>query len=97
MPLNTILRGRVANWAITAWYVQRDDESLTFSCGAAFLLFGYDQGVMSGLLTGRAFTAQFPEIGQCEMILLYSLLTSSRHVTGRQWFSIAPRNRGRHL
>jgi MFS family permease len=25
-------------------------------------LFGYDQGVMSGLLTGRAFTNQFPEI-----------------------------------
>lgn len=24
--------------------------------------FGYDQGVMSGLLTGRAFTTQFPEI-----------------------------------
>jgi MFS family permease len=24
--------------------------------------FGYDQGVMSGLLTGKAFTAQFPEI-----------------------------------
>lgn len=24
--------------------------------------FGYDQGVMSGLLTGSAFTKQFPEI-----------------------------------
>lgn len=24
--------------------------------------FGYDQGVMSGLLTGSAFTNQFPEI-----------------------------------
>lgn len=24
--------------------------------------FGYDQGVMSGLLTGQAFTSQFPEI-----------------------------------
>lgn len=25
-------------------------------------LFGYDQGVMSGLLTGDAFVARFPEI-----------------------------------
>ncbi|WWC70481.1 uncharacterized protein I206_104432 [Kwoniella pini CBS 10737] len=43
-------RGRVVQWAITA------------ACGSAFLLFGYDQGVMSGLLTGSAFTKQFPEI-----------------------------------
>lgn len=27
-----------------------------------FTRFGYDQGVMSGLLTGKAFTTQFPEI-----------------------------------
>ncbi|KAK4152585.1 general substrate transporter [Chaetomidium leptoderma] len=46
----TILTGRPLQWAITA------------TAGAGFLLFGYDQGVMSGLLTGRAFTAQFPEI-----------------------------------
>ncbi|KAJ9099729.1 hypothetical protein QFC20_005607 [Naganishia adeliensis] len=45
-----MLRGRNVNWAIT------------LCCGSAFLLFGYDQGVMSGLLTGRAFTEQFPEI-----------------------------------
>jgi len=44
------LKGRMVNWGITA------------CCGAAFLLFGYDQGVMSGLLTGSAFTKQFPEI-----------------------------------
>ncbi|KAG7527767.1 hypothetical protein FFLO_06609 [Filobasidium floriforme] len=50
MHLQKILRGRAANWAITA------------CCGSAFLLFGYDQGVMSGLLTGTAFTSQFPEI-----------------------------------
>jgi hypothetical protein len=37
---------------------------LMVSCGLAFLLFGYDQGVMSGLLTGAAFTTQFPEIGR---------------------------------
>ncbi|KAJ9093842.1 hypothetical protein QFC21_006213 [Naganishia friedmannii] len=45
-----MLRGRNVNWAIT------------LCCGSAFLLFGYDQGVMSGLLTGQAFTKQFPEI-----------------------------------
>ncbi|KAL2186646.1 hypothetical protein L209DRAFT_392554 [Thermothelomyces heterothallicus CBS 203.75] len=28
--------------------------------------FGYDQGIMSGLLTGKAFTAQFPEIDTTE-------------------------------
>lgn len=44
------LTGRPLNWAITA----------TSGCG--FLLFGYDQGVMSGLLTGSAFTSIFPEI-----------------------------------
>ncbi|USW58340.1 Putative major facilitator, sugar transporter, major facilitator superfamily [Septoria linicola] len=46
MPLS----GRLLNWAITA------------VAGSGFLLFGYDQGVMSGLLTGVAFTKQFPEI-----------------------------------
>ncbi|KAL2131425.1 hypothetical protein VTI74DRAFT_5136 [Chaetomium olivicolor] len=44
------LTGRPLQWAITA------------TAGAGFLLFGYDQGVMSGLLTGKAFTGQFPEI-----------------------------------
>ncbi|KAI6899016.1 general substrate transporter [Hortaea werneckii] len=46
----TFLTGKALNWAITA----------TAGCG--FLLFGYDQGVMSGLLTGDAFVATFPEI-----------------------------------
>ncbi|KAF2832976.1 general substrate transporter [Ophiobolus disseminans] len=45
-----ILVGRPLNWAITA------------TAGSGFLLFGYDQGVMSGLLTGIAFTSTFPEI-----------------------------------
>ncbi|KAL1582163.1 hypothetical protein WHR41_09020 [Cladosporium halotolerans] len=44
------LTGRPLNWAITA------------TAGSGFLLMGYDQGVMSGLLTGAAFTRQFPEI-----------------------------------
>ncbi|KAI0451416.1 hypothetical protein F5B21DRAFT_527945 [Xylaria acuta] len=46
----TILMGEPLQWAITA------------TAGTGFMLFGYDQGVMSGLLTGTAFTAQFPEI-----------------------------------
>ncbi|KAK8119236.1 uncharacterized protein PG998_003862 [Apiospora kogelbergensis] len=45
-----ILSGRSLHWAITA------------TAGSGFLLFGYDQGVMSGLLTGAAFTARFPQI-----------------------------------
>ncbi|KAK6844370.1 sugar transporter [Apiospora arundinis] len=48
------LSGRPLHWAITA------------TAGSGFLLFGYDQGVMSGLLTGNAFTAQFPEINTNE-------------------------------
>ncbi|KAF2176833.1 general substrate transporter [Zopfia rhizophila CBS 207.26] len=46
----TFVVGRPLNWAITA------------TAGSGFLLFGYDQGVMSGLLTGIAFTNTFPEI-----------------------------------
>lgn len=50
-PFNmTLLIGTPLNWAITA------------TAGSGFLLFGYDQGVMSGLLTGNAFTKRFPEI-----------------------------------
>lgn len=33
-----------------------------FAAGAGFLLFGYDQGVMSALLTLPSFTEVFPEI-----------------------------------
>ncbi|KAE8150909.1 hypothetical protein BDV25DRAFT_139345 [Aspergillus avenaceus] len=46
----TFLVGRPLNLAITA------------TAGSGFLLFGYDQGVMSGLLSGDAFVATFPEI-----------------------------------
>ncbi|PWY70621.1 MFS sugar transporter [Aspergillus eucalypticola CBS 122712] len=46
----TILVGKPLSWAITT------------TAGSGFLLFGYDQGVMSGLLTGTAFTQTFPEI-----------------------------------
>ncbi|RGP61469.1 putative sugar transporter [Fusarium sporotrichioides] len=50
----TILVGKPLDWAITA------------TAGSGFLLFGYDQGVMSGLLTGTAFTNTFPEIDTTE-------------------------------
>lgn len=36
--------------------------AITATAGSGFLLFGYDQGVMSGLLTGLAFRNTFPEI-----------------------------------
>lgn len=48
--MSTFLVGKPLDWAITA------------TAGSGFLLFGYDQGVMSGLLTGEAFTRTFPEI-----------------------------------
>ncbi|KAK7535325.1 general substrate transporter [Phyllosticta citribraziliensis] len=38
------------------------DNAITLCAGFCFLLFGYDQGVMSGLLTGSSFTTRFPEI-----------------------------------
>ncbi|PYI15420.1 MFS sugar transporter [Aspergillus violaceofuscus CBS 115571] len=46
----TVLTGKPLSLAITA------------TAGSGFLLFGYDQGVMSGLLTGTAFTRTFPQI-----------------------------------
>ncbi|KAK6513523.1 hypothetical protein TWF281_005146 [Arthrobotrys megalospora] len=46
----TILIGAPLSWLITA------------TAGSGFLLFGYDQGVMSGLLTGKSFNDRFPEI-----------------------------------
>lgn len=46
----TYLVGRFFNWAITA------------TATSDFLLVGYDQGVMSGLLTGDAFMETFAEI-----------------------------------
>ncbi|KAE8358943.1 hypothetical protein BDV27DRAFT_168961 [Aspergillus caelatus] len=36
--------------------------AITATAGSGFLLFGYDQGVMSGLLSGDAFVQTFPEI-----------------------------------
>ncbi|OJJ64238.1 hypothetical protein ASPSYDRAFT_1155543 [Aspergillus sydowii CBS 593.65] len=50
----TFLVGRPLSLAITA------------TAGSGFLLFGYDQGVMAGLLTGDAFVRTFPEIDTTE-------------------------------
>ncbi|KZT28010.1 general substrate transporter [Neolentinus lepideus HHB14362 ss-1] len=36
--------------------------ALAFIAGTGFTLFGYDQGVMSGLLTGNQFEATFPQV-----------------------------------
>lgn len=38
------------------------NRAITATAGSGFLLFGYDQGVMSGLLAGLAFRNTFPEI-----------------------------------
>ncbi|KAL4795177.1 hypothetical protein BDV19DRAFT_399024 [Aspergillus venezuelensis] len=40
--------------------------AITATAGSGFLLFGYDQGVMSGLLSGDAFIRVFPEIDTTE-------------------------------
>lgn len=36
-------------------------DQVTFVAGTGFTLFGYDQGVMSGLLTLESFEEQFPQ------------------------------------
>ncbi|KAL1963340.1 hypothetical protein VTN77DRAFT_8461 [Rasamsonia byssochlamydoides] len=35
---------------------------VSLTCSVAFVLFGYEQGVMGGIITGTAFTKQFPII-----------------------------------
>ncbi|EIM81381.1 general substrate transporter [Stereum hirsutum FP-91666 SS1] len=35
-------------------------HGITAACGSGFLLFGFDQGILGGLLTGAPFEAQFP-------------------------------------
>ncbi|GAA6023971.1 hypothetical protein JCM10207_008647, partial [Rhodosporidiobolus poonsookiae] len=36
--------------------------AITACCGSGMLLFGYDQGVLGGLLTGGPFQRQFPTL-----------------------------------
>lgn len=45
-----MLRGRALTWA------------LAFVAGTGFTLFGYDQGVMSALLTAEQFERVFPQV-----------------------------------
>ncbi|EJU02248.1 general substrate transporter [Dacryopinax primogenitus] len=35
---------------------------IDFTCSVAFILFGYEQGVMGGVITGPQFTQRFPSI-----------------------------------
>lgn len=53
---------------------------VTFVAGTGFTLFGYDQGVMSGLLTLDSFEQQFPQtangFGGSESATLQSLLVA---------------------
>lgn len=65
----TILTGAPLNWAVTATagsgFLLSVPRSLPIADTHLLILkhrFGYDQGVMSGLLTGASFTSQFPEI-----------------------------------
>lgn len=46
-------------WGVTGKSVQR---LVTAVATTDFLLFGYDQGVMSGIISAPAFTSDFPEV-----------------------------------
>lgn len=67
----TILVGKPLTWAITAtagsgfllYVAAHVAVALTLGISSnGVYSFGYDQGVMSGLLSGDAFTRTFPEI-----------------------------------
>ncbi|KAI9753346.1 MAG: hypothetical protein M4579_005204 [Chaenotheca gracillima] len=59
--------------------------------GLDFLLFGYDQGVMGGILTLKTFLAQFPEIDSTRADLTPS---QKNHVSTIQGISVAAYNVG---
>ncbi|CAM1510154.1 Fc.00g004890.m01.CDS01 [Cosmosporella sp. VM-42] len=73
------LRGNALNWAIGT------------IAGCDFLLFGYDQGVMGGILTLPVFLEQFPDINSAEAGI--SKATSSQRSLN-QGISIASYNLG---
>ncbi|KAH7153145.1 sugar transporter family protein [Dactylonectria macrodidyma] len=73
------LRGKSLNWAIST------------VAGCDFLLFGYDQGVMGGILTLPIFLSQFPDINDSEEGIS-SALKSSR--SSNQGIAIASYNLG---
>ena len=53
-------------FTLNGGYTRLHGKTLTrlirLACGIAFILFGYEQGVMGGVITGSAFTKQFPSI-----------------------------------
>lgn len=73
------LRGKHLNWAISA------------VAGCDFLLFGYDQGVMGGILTLPIFLAQFPDINDSEEGISSSLKSTR---STNQGIAIASYNLG---
>ncbi|ESK93232.1 mfs sugar [Moniliophthora roreri MCA 2997] len=53
-------------------------RGITIACGSRFMLFGYVQGVLGGLLTGAPFQARFPELTtnstlQCTTVAIYEI------------------------
>ncbi len=68
---------------------------LTFCAGAGFTLFGYDQGVMSALITANQFEAIFPETvspvsGPFRFMLLSDLSAAECTNEQRSYSAIAP-------
>lgn len=53
-------------FSLNGGYTRLRGKTLTrlirLACGIAFILFGFEQGVMGGVITGPAFTKQFPSI-----------------------------------
>ncbi|KAH6885844.1 sugar transporter family protein [Thelonectria olida] len=74
------MRGKKLNYAI----------SLVAGCD--FLLFGYDQGVMGGILTLPVFLNQFPDINDSEDLHISASLRSQR--SSNQGIAIASYNLG---
>lgn len=72
-------RGKQLNWAIS------------IIAGLDFLLFGYDQGVMGGLLTLPSFNRTFPEI---DIELAKAEGRDSKHVTNIHGIAVASYNVG---
>ncbi|KAF4589395.1 Sugar transporter family protein [Ophiocordyceps camponoti-floridani] len=75
------LRGDGLNWAIGA------------VAGCDFLLFGYDQGVMGGILTLPVFLTQFPDINDKDPAIAHSHELQSRRSTN-QGIAVASYNLG---
>ncbi|KFZ08778.1 hypothetical protein V502_09153 [Pseudogymnoascus sp. VKM F-4520 (FW-2644)] len=65
------------------------DKAIAFLAGLDFFLFGYDQGVMGGLLTLPSFVQTFPEID-----VLNASPAESDHVSLVQGISVASYNLG---